>query len=123
MNYQHLCNQIFSADKRIRYVTVTDSESRVLAGGMRPGIVPLERTREEAERIDLQVAVLDGVMRTWAETLGRAGFALIQHEKAHMLIVPFDDKRLELSIEPFVSIEEIGRIIAVIKNAVRAPVS
>jgi hypothetical protein len=66
------------------------------------------------------VAVLDGVTRAWAETLGRARFALIQHERAHMLIVPFNDKHLELSIEPSVSIEEIGRIIAVIENALRA---
>jgi hypothetical protein len=123
MNYQHLCDQIFSADKRIRYITVTDSESKVLAGGMRPGVVPLERTPEEAERIDLQVAVLDGVMRTWAETLGRARFALIQHERAHILIVPFNDKHLELSIEPSMSIEEIGGIIAVIENALRLPLS
>jgi hypothetical protein len=121
MNYQHLCDQIFSADKRIRYVTVTDLECKVLAGGMRSGVVPLERTPDEAQRVDLQVAVLDGVTRAWAETLGRARFVLIQHERAHMLIVPFNDKHLELSIEPSVSIEEIGRIIAVIENALRAP--
>jgi hypothetical protein len=60
MNYQKLCDQIFSVDKRIRYVTVTDSQCRVLAGGMRPGVVPLEHTPEEAEKIDLQVTVLDG---------------------------------------------------------------
>ena len=77
MNYQQLCDQIFSVDKRIRYVTVTDSQCRVLAGGMRPGVAPLEHTPEEAEKVDLQVTVLDGVMQTWAESLGRARFALI----------------------------------------------
>jgi hypothetical protein len=123
MNYQQLCDQIFSVDKRIRYVTVTDSQCKVLAGGMRPGVVPLERTPEEAERIDLQVAVLDGVMRTWAESLGRARFALIQHERAHMLIFPFNNKHVELSIETSMSIEEIGRIVAVIENALRIPTS
>jgi anti-sigma factor ChrR (cupin superfamily) len=122
-NYQHLCNQIFAADKRIRYVTVTDSECKVMAVGMRPGVVPLKHTHENAERIDLHVAVLDGVMRTWAETLGRARFALKQHKRAHMLIVPFNDKHPELSIEPSMSIEEIARIIAMIENALRLPLS
>jgi hypothetical protein len=90
---------------------------------MRPGVVPLERTPQDAERIDLQVAVLDGVMRMWAESLGRARFALIQHKRAHMLIFPFNNKHVELSIEPITSIEEIGRIVAVIENALRIPTS
>ncbi len=119
MDYQQLCDQVFSADKRIRYATVTDSECRVLAGGMRPGVVPLEPTPEEAKKVDLQVGVLDGVMRNWAEYLGRARFALIQLEKAHMLIVPFNDKHLELTIEPSMPIEEIARLIPVIENMLR----
>jgi len=116
MSYQQLCDQIFSVDKRIRYVTVTDSQCRVLAGGMRPGAVPLEHAPEEAEKIDLQVTVLDGVMQTWAESLGRARFALIRHEKAYMLIVPFDNKHLELSIETSASFQEIGRIVTAIED-------
>ena len=86
---------------------------------MRPGVVPLEPTPEEAKKVDLQVAVLDGVMRNWTEYLGRARFALIQHEKAHMLIVPFNDKHLELTIEPSMPIEEIARLIAVIEKTLR----
>jgi hypothetical protein len=116
MNYQQLCDQIFSVDKRIRYVTVTDSQCRVLAGGMRPGVVPLEHTTQEAEKIDLQVTVLDGVMQTWAESMGRARFALIRHERAYMLIVPFDNKHLELSIETSTSFQEIGRIVTAIED-------
>jgi len=116
MNYQQLCNWIFSADKRIRYVTVTDGEFKILAGGMRPGVAPLEASSKEAEKIDLQVAVLGGVMQTWAESLGRARFALIQHERAYMLIVPFNNKHLELSIETSTSFQEIGRIVTAIED-------
>ena len=119
MNYQQLCNRIFSADKRIRYVTVTDGEFKILAGGMRAGVAPLEASSKEAERIDLQVAVLGGVMQAWAESLGRPRFALIQHERAYMLIVPFDNKHLELSIETSTSFQEIGRIVTAIENALR----
>jgi hypothetical protein len=64
MDYQRLCNHIFSADERIRYAAVTDSDCNILAGGMRPGVVPLEPTPEEMKKIDFQVAILDGVMRT-----------------------------------------------------------
>ena len=117
MNYQQLCNRIFSADKRIRYVTVTDGECKILAGGMRPGVAPLEASSKEAERIDLQVAVLGGVMQAWAESLGRPRFALIQHERAYMLIVPFNDKRLELSIETSTPFQEIGGILTAIEDA------
>jgi hypothetical protein len=116
MNDQQLCSRIFSVDKRIRYVTVTDSECKILAGGMRSGVAPLEQSTEEAEKIDLQVAVLDGVIKTWAESLGRARFALIQHERAYMLIVPFNNKHLELSIETSASFQEIGRIVTAIED-------
>jgi hypothetical protein len=55
-------------------------------------------------------------MRAWSESLGRAGFALIQHEKAYMLIVPFNNKHVELSIERSTSLEEIGRVAALFEN-------
>jgi hypothetical protein len=84
---------------------------------MRPGVEPLESTPEDAQRIDLQVAVLDGIMHAWAESMGRARFALIRHEKAYMLIVPFEDKHVELSIETGVPLEEIGRIITLVEDS------
>jgi hypothetical protein len=122
MDYQELCNQVFSADKRIRYATVTDSQCNILAGGMRHGVASLESS-EDAKRIDLQVTILDGVMRTWSESLGRARFALIQHEKAYMVIVPFNNRHVELSIETSMSLEEIGRLVALVEIAARQVVS
>jgi hypothetical protein len=119
MKYQQLCKRIFSVDKRIRYVTVTDSECKVLAGGMRPGVAPLEHSAKEAEKIDLQVTILDGVMQTWAESLGRARFALIRHERAYMLIVPYDNNHLELSIDASMPIEQIGGMVASIEDVLR----
>jgi len=116
MNYQQLCKRIFSVDRRIRYVTVTDDECKILAGGMRPGVAPLERSTKEAEKIDLQVTILDGVMQTWAESLGQARFALIRHEKAYMLIVPHDNNHLELSIDASMPIEEIGGVVSTIED-------
>jgi hypothetical protein len=123
MNYHELCARIFSADKRIRYATVTDSRCNILAGGMRPGVQPLESTPEAAQRIDLQVAVLDGIMHAWSESIGRARFALIRHEKAYMLIVPlivaFENKHVEVSIEANMPLEEIGRIVSLVEDAAR----
>lgn len=119
MDYNELCARVFSADKRIRYATVTDSRCNILAGGMRPGVQPLESSPEAAQRIDLQVAVLDGIMHAWAESIGRARFALIRHEMAYMLIIPFGDKHVELSIETNMALEEIGRIVSLIEDAAR----
>lgn len=119
MDYHELCARVFSADKRIRYATVTDSRCNILAGGMRPGVQPLEATPEAAQRIDLQVAVLDGIMHAWAESIGRPRFALIRHEKAYMLIIPFENKHVELSIETGVSLEEIGRIVTLVEDSAR----
>ena len=86
---------------------------------MRPGVQSLESTPEAAQRIDLQVAVLDGIMHAWAESIGRPRFALIRHEKAYMLIIPFEDKHVELSIETGVPLEEIGRIVTLVEDSAR----
>jgi len=90
-----------------------------MAGGMRPGLRSIEATTEEAKKIDVQVAILDGIIRTWGESLGRARFALIQHEKANMLIVPFEDKHVELSIETSMPLNRIESIVTLIETAVR----
>ena len=79
----------------------------------------MESTPEAAQRIDLQVAVLDGIMHAWAESIGRAEFALIRHEKAYMLIIPFENNHVELSIETGVSLEEIGRIVTIVEDSAR----
>jgi hypothetical protein len=79
----------------------------------------LESTPEAAQRIDLQVAVLDGIMHAWAESIGRPRFALIRHEKAYMLIIPFENKHVELSIETGVPLEEIGRIVTLVEDSAR----
>jgi len=86
---------------------------------MRPDVQPLESTPEAAQRIDLQVAVLDGIMHAWAESIGRPRFALIRHEKAYMLIIPFENKHVELSIETGVPLEEIGRIVTLVEDSAR----
>ncbi len=86
---------------------------------MRPGVQPLESTPEAAQRIDLQVTVLDGIMHAWAESIGRPRFALIRHEKAYILIIPFENKHVELSIEMDVPLEEIGRIVSLVEDAAR----
>jgi len=119
MDCYELCARVFSADKRIRYATVMDSRCNILAGGMRPDVQPLESTPEAAQRIDLQVAVLDGIMHAWAESIGRPRFALIRHEKAYMLIIPFENKHVELSIETGVPLEEIGRIVTLVEDSAR----
>ena len=79
----------------------------------------MEATPEAAQRIDLQVAVLDGIMHAWAESIGEPRFALIRHEKAYMLIIPFENKHVELSIETGVPLEEIGRIVTLVEDSAR----
>lgn len=83
---------------------------------MRPGVAPLERSAKEAEKIDLQVSILDGVMQTWVESLGQARFALIRHEKAHMLTVPYGNNHLELSIDASMPIEQIGGVVGAVED-------
>jgi len=62
--YRTLCDQIFAADSRVRYSAVLDEAGRVVAGGMRPSVKSIEPLEHE-RRVDFQVTILAGVIKTW----------------------------------------------------------
>jgi len=113
--YKLLCDQIFAADSRVRYAAVRDEECSILAGGMRPGVTPIE-SPEDARRVDLQVAVLAGVIKTWSEVFGPTSFAFFKHEKINTIIFPIGNKHLEISTQPDFPPEDVGKILRIVEK-------
>lgn len=113
--YKLLCDQIFAADSRVRYAVVRDEECSILAGGMRPGVTPME-SPEDARRVDLQVSVLAGVIKTWSEVFGPTSFAFFKHEKMNMVIFPIGNKHLEISTQQDFPPEDVSKIMRIVER-------
>jgi len=113
--YRLLCDQMFAADSRVRYAVVLDEECSIVTGGMRPGVTPIE-SPEESRRVDIQVVVLLGVIKTWSEVFGPASFVFFKHEKVNIIILPIGNRQLDVSTEPDFSLEDVGKLLRIVER-------
>jgi len=117
--YKLLCDQMLAADSRVRYATVLDEECSIVAGGMRPGVTPVE-SPEDSRRVDLQVVVLLGVIKTWSEVFGHTSFVFFKQKKINIIIFPIDNKQLDISTEPDFPLEDVGKMLRIVERWKRA---
>lgn len=76
-------------DKRVRFAAVVDSQGRILEGGMRPEVEPIEPLEKTPELISQLIA------RESAETravfLGAPEYSILVHEKLIAMILYLED--------------------------------
>jgi len=113
--YKLLCDQMFAADSRVRYAAIMNEEWSILAGGMRSGVIPIE-SPEDAQRVDLQVAVLAGIIKTWSEVFGPTSFIFFKHEKINRVIFPIGKEHLEITTQSDFPLEEVGKILRIVER-------
>jgi len=110
-----LCEQMFAADSRVGYATVFDREYSIVAGGMRPGVAPIE-SPEQSERVDFQVGILASVVKTWSDAFGPASFIVFKHEKINVIVFPIGDKHLAISTQPDFPLEDVDKMLRVLER-------
>ena len=77
-------------DSRIRYCGILDQMGRTVSGGMRPGVKSLE-PENEAERVDLQIAVTRGMSESATSYLGAPDYVVIHRERLMLIALPRPD--------------------------------
>ena len=82
-----LQDAVFAFDSRIRFSGVLDSMGKVTSGGMRPGLESLEPD-EEAQRIDVQMALTGAMMQSASPYLGKTSFIIAQRERMVLIAFP-----------------------------------
>jgi len=113
--YKPLCNQMFAADSRVRYATVFDEAYSIVAGGMRPSVTSIE-SPEHSQKVDFQVGVLAGIVKTWSEVFGPASFIFFKHEKINTIVFPIGNKHLAISTQPDFPLEDVGKILRIVER-------
>ena len=99
MDFEKLCEKVFSLHDDIRYAGVINDAGTLLAGGMRKGLDSI--TEEQNDELYLaQTALRKSMRQRFDENMGRARYAYIEREKISMLTFYMDKNILVLSIEP-----------------------
>jgi hypothetical protein len=104
---RRVCGQeVFATEKRIQFCAVVDSNGRLEAGGMRPGMKPLE-PEAETERI---------VTRTFLDQatdpyLGRARWAIVRRERLVQVTFPLSgDRQLQLAASADYTVSKVAKL-------------
>ena len=79
-----LCIQVFKFDRRVRYAGVLDETGRLIAGGMRKGIISLEPASENF-RMMANLTIQIGTDKTWDWYFGGMWYTFVKREKVNVL--------------------------------------
>ena len=82
-------NRIMKFDKRVRFAALVDSKGRILDGGMREGVQPIEPLEKTPHVIARLVSVQKAKALT--EFLGKQKYSILVHEE--ILAIIFRSKR------------------------------
>ena len=82
-------NRIMNFDKRVRFAALVDANGRILDGGMREGVLPIEPLEKTPHIIEKLVSLQKG--EALAEFIGKPEYAVLMHEE--VLAVIFKSRR------------------------------
>lgn len=79
-DYPSICTSIMEIDPKIRFVGVINDRGRLVAGGMRENVEPLESEKDD-EMMFMELALRVKMRREFDAQLGKVRFALALREK------------------------------------------
>ena len=86
-DYVKLCNVIKELDPKIRFAGVINERGRLVAGGMKEGVKPLERQKED-EVLFMELALKAKMRKEFDKQLGLVNFAMSLREKTIAMSFP-----------------------------------
>jgi hypothetical protein len=85
--FQKLCESIFALSSGLRFVGVIDRMGRLVAGGMRKGVRPLEL---DSEKLYLEFALRSEMRKDFDAEFGKTIFSFTEREKIKLVSFPLD---------------------------------
>lgn len=80
MDYKELCVKMFALNKDVRFAGVLNKSGRLVAGGMREGIEPLDDEIHEKRWFN-QIAIRREMGEMFDKLYGKANFVYVEREK------------------------------------------
>lgn len=98
-DYSSVCSSIMDLDPKIRFVGIINERGRLVAGGMRENVVPLENEKDD-EMMFMELALRVKMRRDFDAQLGKVRFALASRERVIAISIPLNDDILYIVTEP-----------------------
>ena len=98
-DYTAICNSILAIDSKIRFAGVINERGRLVAGGMKENVEPLESEKDD-EMIFMELALRVKMRKEFDKQLGPVNFAMASRERALAISVIINDDILYVVAEP-----------------------
>ena len=98
-DYTKVCDSVLAVDSKIRFAGVINERGRLVAGGMRPNVEPLESEKDD-EMIFMELALRVKMRKEFDKQLGCVNFAMASRERALAISVPLGEDVLYIVSEP-----------------------
>jgi hypothetical protein len=98
-DYAKICNSISSIDPKIRFAGVINERGRLVAGGMKENVEPLESEKDD-EMIFMELALRVKMRKEFDKQLGPVNFAMASRERALAISVIINNDILYVVSEP-----------------------
>lgn len=105
--FQQKCDRLLKEDE-IRFAGVINSMGRLVVGGFKDGIIPLESDAER-QKMYMELALRVSMRREFDYSLGPVMYSTSRREKATMMSFPINNNVLLISAETYVDIEKTAR--------------
>lgn len=103
-----LYNQIMKFDKRIRFAALVDGNGRILEGGMREGVEPIEPLEKTPHLIAKLVSVQKA--EDLADFFGKPEYSVLVHEKIFAMIFRSGRKFVLITADRKFALNKISRL-------------
>jgi len=98
-DYAKICNSIYTIDPKIRFAGVINERGRLVAGGMKENVEPLESEKDD-EMIFMELALRVKMRKEFDKQLGPVNFAMASRERALAISVIINNDILYVVSEP-----------------------
>ena len=106
INFEPLYNFLLNLDEKIRFIGFIDEMGKLVYGGMRPGIISLERETESI-KLYMEYALINKIHSDFDSMLGKIIYSLTIREKIKILTFPLENYVLRISLEKDTDHEKI----------------
>jgi hypothetical protein len=112
--YESKCAQL-TQEKEIRFAGIIDESGKLVAGGFKKGITPLENNENKLDDF-MEFASRVSLRKEFDKTLGPINYLAARRDKLVLISFPFPITRfvLLISAEPTVDIESLAKRVVTI---------
>jgi len=116
-DYNKICDSIKNLDPLIRFAGVINPRGRLVAGGMKEGIEPLENQKDD-EMLFMELALRVRMRQEFDKQLGKVRFAMSSREKVLAISVPIGEDVLYVVAESNADYKALPeKVLSIINNS------